>query len=163
MSATAHAKTAPFLEEHAHFVEHLEHARVAARELPALSIEERELVIARIVTFLRSELVPHAEAEEHTIYREVGKRLGNPWATAPMIFDHLLIRRRMHALEAADLADVDTLREHLIALHALVCSHFEKEEQLYLPLLDVDSEEAVHEIYDRLISYEHAHGRPYLR
>ena len=139
---------------------HLSHLLDAAREVPALSIEERYHVIRRILDFVDEQLYPHAEAEELTLYREVAHILGNPWATGPMIYDHLLIRRRAHELESTDLADGALLQEHLIALHVLVSTHFEKEEQLYLPLIESENEAQVQELYDRLIAYEHEHGRP---
>ncbi|HEY6029386.1 MAG TPA: hemerythrin domain-containing protein, partial [Gaiellaceae bacterium] len=155
-------KTAPFREEHVHFREHVDHIRTAARELPELVPEARHAVVERILEFLHSELIPHAEAEEQTVYREVGKVLAHPWATGPMVYDHMLIRRRIAAIEEADPDDAPLLQEHLYALHALIDAHFEKEEELYLPLLERESEDEVREVYDRLISYEHAHGRPYL-
>ncbi|HEY6054658.1 MAG TPA: hemerythrin domain-containing protein, partial [Gaiellaceae bacterium] len=85
-----------------------------------------------------------------------------PWATGPMVYDHMLIRRRIAAIEETGPDDVLLLQEHLYALHALIEAHFEKEEELYLPLLERESEDEVRGVYDRLISYEHAHGRPYL-
>jgi iron-sulfur cluster repair protein YtfE (RIC family) len=160
MPAIDATKTAPFREEHHELEEHLDHLRAAAREVPELSIEERALVVRRILDFVQRDLFPHAEAEELTIYREVGRVLGNPWATGPMIYDHLLIRRKVHELEQADPAEGPLLQEHLIALHTLVTSHFEKEEQLYLPLLESEDEAEVRKLYDRLIAYEHDHGRP---
>ena len=156
-------KTAPFREEHGHFREHIEHIRLAAREVPELSPEERRIVVDRILEFIRSELIPHAEAEEQTVYREVGKVLAHPWSTGPMIYDHMLIRRRAAELAEMDPRDGPALQEQLYALHTLIDAHFEKEEELYLPLLEGESDEEVQAVYDRLISYEHAHGRPYLR
>jgi len=155
-------KTDPFRVEHAHFRDHVEHVRLAARELPELSPEERHAVVRRILDFVEHELVPHAEAEEATIYLEVGKILEHPWSTGPMVYDHMLIRRRAAALEQADPSDCATLQEHLYALHALVESHFEKEEELYLPLLESESEEQVRAVHDRLITVEHDFGRPFL-
>lgn len=157
MAATETPKTAPFREEHVEFETHLDHMLTAARELPELSVEERHGVVRRILDFLETQLFPHAEAEELTLYREVGRVLGNPWATGPMIYDHLLIRRRAHELESTDPADCARVQEHLVALHTLVASHFEKEEQLYLPLLEVEDEAQVQLLYERLIAYEQDH------
>jgi hemerythrin-like domain-containing protein len=155
-------KTEPFRDEHVCFREHLERILAAARDLPSLPPGERRAVVRRALAFVHDELTPHAEAEEATIYREVGRILGHPWATAPMVYDHMLIRRRAIELEQADPDDCALLQRHLYGLHALVCSHFEKEEQLYLPLLEREGEEEIARIYDRLVDIEHAFGRPFL-
>jgi iron-sulfur cluster repair protein YtfE (RIC family) len=42
----------------------------------------------------------------------------------------------IEALAEADRADVARLQELLYGLHALITVHFEKEEEIYLPLLD---------------------------
>ena len=163
MAAGERARTELFREEHGHLREHVEQIRLAARELPELAPEERRALVDRILEFVRTDLIPHGEAEEHTVYREVGKVLAHPWSTGPMVYDHMLIRRRAALLEETDPADCASLQEQLYGLHALVDAHFEKEEELYLPLLGGESDEQVQAVYDRLIAYEHAHGRPYLR
>jgi hemerythrin superfamily protein len=71
-------------EEHAHLREHVEHIRIAARELPTVSPEERREIVARILDFLRNTLLPHAEEEEETLYPAVGEALGNPESIRPM-------------------------------------------------------------------------------
>jgi hypothetical protein len=160
VTATGETKTGCFRDEHHEFGAHLDDLLEGARTVRTLSLEERRQLVRRVLDFVEQELYPHAEAEELTLYREVGRILGNPWATGPMIYDHLLIRRCVHELETADPTDGARLHEQLIVLHALVTSHFEKEEQLYLPLLEVEDETAVQSLYDRLIAYEHDHGRP---
>jgi iron-sulfur cluster repair protein YtfE (RIC family) len=122
-------------QDHKELAEHVAHLRLAARELPELSIEERKVLVGTIVDFLDGRLVPHANAEEHTLYPEVAELIGRE-ATAPMLYDHQAIRQRLAALEAADPADLATLQELLYGLHALISVHFWKEEELYFPLLD---------------------------
>jgi hemerythrin HHE cation binding domain-containing protein len=97
-------------EDHAHLREHVEHLRVAARELPAMSPQERGEVVGRIVEFLRSTLLPHADEEEHSLYIEVARKLGHPEATAAMTHDHVAIRVRTLELAAAEENEVDRLR-----------------------------------------------------
>lgn len=163
MPPTDTLKTAPFREEHAEFEQHLRHILVAAREVPELSPEERVTLRRRILDFLEESLLPHAEAEEQTLYREVGRLLGNPWSTQPMIYDHLLIRRCANELVDVDVTDTSDLVQHLVSLYTLIRSHFEKEEQLYLPLLETSSAEQVNAIYERLTQFEAGHGRACLR
>jgi hemerythrin len=123
-------------DDHAHLREHVDHIRPAAREIPRLSPEERHEVIGRILDFLRTTLLPHADEEERTLYRAVAKRLGHPEATAPMTHDHVAIRVRTMELGATENDEVDRLQELLYGLYALISVHFWKEEQLYLPLVE---------------------------
>ena len=123
-------------EEHAHLREHVDHIRLAARELPTVSPDERREIVARILDFLRNTLLPHAEEEEQGLYAAVGEALGNPEATRPMTHDHIAIRARVIELGTLGPEDVDRLQELLYGLYALISVHFWKEEQLYLPLLE---------------------------
>jgi iron-sulfur cluster repair protein YtfE (RIC family) len=127
-------------QDHSELGEHVAHLRLAARELPDLSIEERQTLVGSIVDFLDGRLVPHAAAEEHTLYPAVADLLGGPAAIAPMLYDHRAIRQRLAELKAADLADLATLQELLHGLHALISVHFWKEEELYFPLLDAQEQ-----------------------
>ena len=71
-------------------------------------------MVAASLEFLTSHLVPHANAEDVTLYPEVG-RLTEELRTA------------------TELADV---RRLLYGLYAIVRLHFAKEEEIYLPILD---------------------------
>jgi hypothetical protein len=54
-------KTRPLLAEHERLLDHVEHIRVAAIELPSLSAEERHELIERIASFPCDDLATHAE------------------------------------------------------------------------------------------------------
>ena len=123
-------------KDHAKLREDVEHMRLAARELPAVSPEERHAIVGRILDFLRETLLPHAEEEEQWLYAAVGKVLGNPEATHTMAHDHGAIRVRVLELALTDDTDIDRFQELLYGLYALITVHFSKEEQLYLPLLE---------------------------
>jgi hemerythrin len=129
-------KTEAVRDDHAHLRDHVEHIRIAARELPGMPSEERKEVVARILDFLRGTLLPHADEEERSLYREVAKLLGHPEATAPMTHDHVAIRVRTVDLAATKETEVDRLQELLYGLYALITVHFWKEELLYLPLIE---------------------------
>lgn len=122
--------------EHAQLREHLEHIRLAARELPTLSPEECHAIVGRILDFLRGDLLPHMEEEERSVYRAVAERLGNSDATLPMTYDHVAIRARVVELAATEDDDLDRLQAILYGLHALIVVHLWKEERLYLTMLD---------------------------
>jgi transketolase len=55
--------TEPFRREHEALLEHIDHLAQAAREMPELSEEERELVRGRILDFLRGTLLPQQITE----------------------------------------------------------------------------------------------------
>lgn len=134
--------TEPFRREHEALLEHIEHLAQAAREMPHLSEEERDVTRARILGFLRGTLMPHAKAEEEVLYPEWAELVGFADAAVPMIHDHEAIVARIERLEEADVDDVDTLQELLYGLYALISVHFRKEEDLQLPAFDAAPEVA---------------------
>jgi uncharacterized protein (DUF2249 family)/hemerythrin-like domain-containing protein len=100
------------------------------------------------ISFLRDALLPHAAGEDRFLYPAVEPLLkAHGMATATMRLDHRAIERYVHALEgmAARLktsrkADRDRAHRELARLvwqlQALFEVHLEKEEQVYLPLLE---------------------------
>lgn len=134
--------TETFRREHQELIEHIEHLAQAAREMPSLSVEERDALRARILDFLRGTLLPHAHAEEEVLYPEWARLIGFPDAAVPMVHDHEAIVARVERLEEADPADVDSLQELLYELHGLIAVHFSKEEDLQLPAFDAAPEVA---------------------
>jgi iron-sulfur cluster repair protein YtfE (RIC family) len=128
--------TDAFRAEHRHLREHVEHIRLAAREIPELSPEERTVVIGRVIHFLRHTLAPHAETEETLLYPEFAQLVGSPQALQPMVYDHVAIRERIGELDETEVTDTGRLQELMYGLYALIVVHFWKEEEIYLPLLD---------------------------
>jgi iron-sulfur cluster repair protein YtfE (RIC family) len=115
---------------------HVDRIRLAAGEVRDLPPGERAAQVGRVLEFLRGTLLPHAEWEEQVLYTAVGELLGDARATAAMTRDHVAIGRMIEALGETDTADIARLQELLYGLHALITVHFEKEEEIYLPLLD---------------------------
>lgn len=128
--------TDAFRDEHRHLMVHVGEIRIAAGEVGDVGVEEREALVGRILDFLRNTLLPHAEWEEQVLYAAVGELLGDPQATATMSRDHVAIGRMIEALADTRPDDIARLQELLYGLHALITVHFEKEEEIYLPLLD---------------------------
>jgi hypothetical protein len=122
--------------EHEVLQEHVGHIRLAAREIPTLSLEERRLLISHMIDFLEGTLLPLAEREERTLYPAIAGLLGHSQSTATMVRDHEAIRERVALLELAAPEDVARIQELLYGLHALISVHFWKEEVEYLPLLE---------------------------
>ena len=125
-----------FRFHHEQLLEHVDHLRAAARELPELAPEERALLLERILDFLNHELGPHAAAEERVLYPEVARRFGHREATATMTYDHLAIHERVRELGETPVESTARLQELLYGLHALIVVHFHKEEDVYLPFLE---------------------------
>lgn len=153
--------TEPFRREHAELVTHIEHLAEGARALPAIDVEERELLVARILVFLRETLLPHARAEEEVLYPEWARLVGFTDAAVPMIHDHEAIVARVDRLEETDLADVAKLQELLYGLYALIGVHFRKEEDIQLPAFDAAPPEVTEEIIKRMeerTGHAHAHA-----
>ena len=153
--------TEPFRREHEELLVHIDHLAQAAREVPRLSDEERQALVARILGFLRGTLVPHARAEEQVLYPEWAALVGFAEAAAPMVHDHEAILARIERLEAVDPDDIDAIQELLYALHALIGTHFRKEEDLQLPAFDAASPEVTARVLERmgaLDGHDHAGG-----
>ena len=158
-SVGAMRPTEPFRREHAELLEHIEHLAAAARELPSLSEEEREIVRDRILGFLEGTLLPHARAEEEVLYPEWAALVGFADAAVPMVHDHEAIVARVDRLSIVPVTEVDTLQELLYGLHALISVHFRKEEDLQLPVFDANPEAAAR-VLDRMgerMGEAHAH------
>lgn len=122
--------------------------RFARRAEKALSRGGRDELNA-LIAFLEGELLEHARAERKHLYPavdEVVRQHGR--ATATMDIDHEAIEERVHevtvalerlrlATERRDRAEAKRiLREALLRLEALLDVHLEKEERVYLPLLE---------------------------
>ena len=155
--------TEPFRREHEQLLEHIDHLAAAAREMPRLSEEEREVLRGRVLGFLRGTLLPHARAEEEVLYPAWSELVGYPAAAAPMIHDHEAIASRIDALGRADVRDVDALQELLYGLNALIGVHFRKEEDLQLPAFDAAPPEVTRAVLERMEAaapegHGHAHG-----
>ena len=142
--------TEPFRAEHAQLLEHIEHIRLTAREVPLLSPDERESVVGRVLAFLRGTLMPHAEAEEEVLYPEWARLVGHADASVPMVHDHRAIVARVERLAATPPDDVDSLQELLYGLYALIEVHFRKEEDIQLPVFDAQPQEFVDEVLARM-------------
>ena len=138
-------------EEHLEIREHL--ARI--REVADLIGEHPSPAIHQGVTatqaFLRTQLLPHAKVEEEVIYPCVAELLGGERATESMREDHRAIERRADELDGIrkrhhEVPDspppLIDLRRVLYSLDAIISLHLEKEESVYLPLLDEKLSEA---------------------
>lgn len=133
----------PITHEHEALTGRLDEMVALAREVPRLTLTERADRVEQTVAFLEDVLLPHATAEERGLYERVGRVLGHPEATAPMVYDHIAVREWTARLAETEPEDVHRLQELLYGIHALVVEHFRKEEELYEPLLDREPAESI--------------------
>ncbi len=137
--------TQPLRDEHKELLPHVEEIRSLANLVGDVPVSALRQQIDKTYEFLARHLIPHAQAEEKALYPIVGKLIGASEAMAPMQFDHVEIGRmtqRLGALRAQfsgemlNGAQMNELRELLYGLYTLVRTHFVKEEEIYLPILD---------------------------
>lgn len=136
--------TEPLRREHADLLPRLGELDAVASEIGEWNADAPKRLRA-IVEFLQEHLMPHARAEEAALYPTVEQVMHAPGATATMKADHAEIVRRIDALAAtsADIASgaptvvqADALRAQLYGLSAILQLHFNKEEEVLLPILD---------------------------
>jgi iron-sulfur cluster repair protein YtfE (RIC family) len=136
--------TEPLRAEHRELlprVDELGHTATWMSTAPVPVVRER---LTHALEFLRHHLVPHALAEEETLYPAVEGAMEAPGATETMRRDHVEVLRRVEALEqlrddfeeAPTEGQRDQLAAALHGLHAIVSLHFAKEEEIYLAVLD---------------------------
>lgn len=130
-----------------------------AARIEHLEPSEREVALRNVLEFLRGDLRLHAEAEELFLFPKLARRLRHPLGTAAMEFDHRLLREYADTLAAADPRDGLGLERLLYAIHTLLDSHFRKEEEVYLPLLEY--EDSVEDVaYIEQAMARHETGQP---
>jgi hemerythrin HHE cation binding domain-containing protein len=122
--------------EHELLLDHAEHIRIAAVELPILSPEEARALVDHIVAFLRGPFEAYAESETRVLYPHLERLAGGRHATAAMRCDLDAIQRFADELARTSVHDTATLQELLYGTHAIMRVHFRKEDELYLPLLE---------------------------
>lgn len=96
------------------------------------------------LAFLERSLLPHALAEDGVLYPAVALAMGASQATETMSRDHLEIARLVAQLrylggrfeESPSKRLRRDLRRVLYSLYAIVSLHLDKEDEVYLPLLD---------------------------
>ncbi len=130
------------------------HHRQLREQLEGLAAEvsrdPQRADLEALVRFLREELLPHARAEEQHLYPAVAPLLrshGDP--TATMRLDHAFIEEHARQIAAAAAESrrggftwPEQLRREVLGLLALFRAHLDKEEQVYLPLVEAHLPEA---------------------
>ncbi|MCB7129078.1 MAG: hemerythrin domain-containing protein [Candidatus Brocadiales bacterium] len=117
-----------------------------------------------LMNFLKNDLLPHAEGEERHLYKKVGELMKNPLFTKTMELDHQHIKQYISELETEinnvykDSADATVRRVQTAAtkLRGIIEPHFQKEDDVYLPILD--EKLSAEQVYLDVIKPMHGHG-----
>jgi hemerythrin-like domain-containing protein len=160
--------TTPIRAEHGELlpqIEALAHTAAWMRDAPAPVVREK---VNHAVEFLQHHLLPHAAAEEETLYEAVEGAFDAPGSTRTMQRDHVQIARMTEELAAVRdaLEDPpseqhrDRITQLLYGLHAIVTLHLSKEEEIYLPLLDEHLSDADAEVLIARMEEAEARHRP---
>lgn len=151
--------TAPIRAEHRELLPRIHELGHTATWIPTAPPPVIHEKVTHALEFLRDHLIPHAIAEEETLYPAVEGCMSAPGATDTMRRDHKEVMRLVEELEAIRdmLADPPTeaQRDRMTALlhglHAIIVLHFAKEEELYLPILDRNlSPEDAAQLFERM-------------
>ncbi len=163
-SSEADARAAGAVEEH-----HAQMAGALALKVEALSVAARarsqsdaDGVRADMVAWCRSELVPHALAEETTMYAAAGRMVEARLLVEAMLAEHQFIIGIVEELATAtDMVGAAALAR---ALRALFEVHLAKENEQILPLLVASPTVSVadllggmHELLGGGADHEHGH------
>ncbi len=131
--------------------------------LDKFGAEEKEK-LKEFAAFLKNDILPHAEGEEKHLYKKVGELMGNPLFTKTMEIDHQHITRFISDLEtetnnifkeAADVT-IKKLKQTAGKLQGIMELHFQKENDVYLPILD--EKLSAEQVYLEVIKPMHGHG-----
>lgn len=152
--------TQPLRDEHKELLPHIELLRTVADTIGEAPVASLRRSIDEAYAFLTHHLLPHAQAEERTLYPVVGRLIGAPEATATMSRDHVEIDRLTQELGSLlshlvggsmSTEEEQALRRVLYGLSALIRVHFAKEEEIYLPILDarLTADEA-HQLFEAM-------------
>lgn len=110
--------------------------RVAALEQAAAGEAAWQTARDAVVSYVRSDIVPHAKAEESTIYAEAAKRPELAPLVQAMTLEHGAILERLAAIERARSA-VEALRAGA-GLETLFAAHAGIENDVILAQLEID-------------------------
>jgi len=135
----------PLKDEHQELLPHIEFLREAGILVEDGSEPDVLRAVDEAHAFLVHYLIPHAVAEDRVLYPTVERVMAAPGATATMSRDHTEVGKltdELGALKAriaasgAKETDLTELQRVLFGLYGIVKLHIEKEEEIYVPVLE---------------------------
>ena len=133
--------TAGFRAQHAEIETHLAHLDAMVSSLGGASVEEQRTTMAFVARFLDEHIRSHAAWEEAKLYPLVDSKAsrGPEPFSASMRHEHRIIGRSIDALAqlgSAPTPDAAAFARAANRLLGVISAHFEKEEEVFLPILD---------------------------
>lgn len=134
-------------DEHQELLPHIERLRTSAAGITGNNARLLRERIAPNVEFLAEHLLIHAMAEDEVLYPAVERAMNAPGATATMKWEHEEVKRETEELAALMAAipasgpssqQISDAQRLLFSLHALVSTHFAKEEAIFVPALQAN-------------------------
>ena len=132
--------------EHRRLAAHVEALKVAADAVHRTPGRDTFELVDESWRFVSEHLLHHARTEERTIYVALTDALGTPAATRLLTIDHEAITELVGELGTLRRAAADhdtipddvarSLRRVLYGLYALIRTHFAKEEEVVLGILE---------------------------
>jgi len=110
--------------------------RVAALRAVGEGNDHHEAPMAELVAYLAKEVLPHAMAEEHTLYQAAAAKADLAETVAGMVDEHRKLVALAERLATTD--DASAAAAEAEAIGALFASHVAKENSLILPPLAAD-------------------------
>jgi len=134
--------------EHDELAAGVDRIHAAACDLAALPASEIVVRVGDVLRWVDETLRPHMAWEETWLFPQIDARVGTPWATRLVRFDHRQIDRqaelasthRLDVRHGPSARAAGDLRCDLIALEALVRANLEREERFLLPILEAPNE-----------------------
>jgi hemerythrin-like domain-containing protein len=132
------------LEHHERLTHHLDAMPAVGDLVGAAPVAELRPRVDEVAAFLNGLLLPHMEAAENTLYRELERMLQNRHSMTPMRREHDEIRQLVAELVRLQLrlgagalhtSDAVALRRVIFRLYAMLKVHL-AEEQLYLGVIE---------------------------
>jgi hemerythrin-like domain-containing protein len=133
--------------EHRELLPGIDRIHDAACSAGTVATPHLSIALLDVIRWVDGVLQPHAAWEEASLYPELDRRAGTPWATRLMQFEHQQVRQltarlrldhdRLNQPHHPNL--VQEVRCHLFGLEAILRAHVEREERFLLPLLDGES------------------------
>ena len=133
--------SAGFRAQHAEIQIHLGHLDGMLSSLEGAAVDEQRKTMAFVARFLDEHIRSHAAWEEAKLYPLVDSRAsqgGEPFS-ASMRYEHGIVGRgidELAALAGAATPDAKAFARAGQRLLGVISAHFEKEEEVFLPILD---------------------------
>lgn len=119
-------------------------SRITALDRAVTDGRGHEQASAALVTYLADEVLPHAEAEEQTLYRAAAASAGLADMVNEMITEHRALS--LAAEQFASAPDATAAAQQARQIGALFAAHVTRENEVLLPALADDSEAGLTEL-----------------